>query len=122
MAKPVKLDPEEIAQIYRLFGAHIDETNAQEIFNMLDENMANTSMRLHLTLSQAANSGLTQFIIVGRAMRTFQNFPWTKSEELAIFIERYTFLTIEYRQEWMQHYISILNFVLKLLEYFVHLS
>jgi len=68
---------------------HIDENNAEEIFNMLDSGLETTSLRLHLTLAQAAHSGLTQFVVIGRAISTFTSFPWAKIEQLTGEITKY---------------------------------
>jgi len=40
------------------------------------------ALRLKLTLQQAAGSGLTLYVIIGRAYTKYENFPWGRANTL----------------------------------------
>lgn len=61
--------------LYKGYMSGINDTNTEDVFVRLDNQIPDVALRLKLTLMQASGSGLTLFIIIGRAMRLYNDFP-----------------------------------------------
>lgn len=51
---------------------------ARALFELWPLLLPNESIRMRATLSQAANQGMTAFLIIGRAIRAHANFNWDR--------------------------------------------
>lgn len=71
-------DAEGIKNIYSSYGRYITEINAQVLFKAWEDMLPATAMRVRLTLQQTALAGLTSFVTVGRAMKAYPTFPWSR--------------------------------------------
>lgn len=72
----VNLMPEVIAMWYQRCSSGIDDTNIRVILGRWLSMIPDEGMRLTLTIVQAPGTGLTTFITIGKAMRSFPLFPW----------------------------------------------
>lgn len=78
----VTLNQPAINALYKSYIMGVNETNAQTVFTDLDALIPDVALRLKLTLQQAAGSGMTLYVIIGRAMRMYYNFPWGRVNTL----------------------------------------
>lgn len=78
----VNLHSGTLNAIYKGYMQGVNENNAQDVFNRLDEMIPDIALRLKLTLMQASGSGLTLFMIIGRALRLYNDFPWSRVNTL----------------------------------------
>lgn len=53
----------------------VNETNARDVFDRLDAIIPDIALRLKLTLMQISGFGLTIYILIGRALRIYNDFP-----------------------------------------------
>lgn len=67
---------EIIKNIWRQLGSQITPEIAAALFNLWPRVLPNESIRMRTTLNQAANQGMTAFLIIGRAVRAFGSFDW----------------------------------------------
>lgn len=72
------LSAEVISRVFKLYGGYITAANAQTVLARWLEDIPQIALRVRLTLEQATNSGMTAFVIIGRAMKTHPNFNWSK--------------------------------------------
>jgi hypothetical protein len=70
------VDRELINYTYTQIGAFVTEDNAEAIFGLWKNAIENYSLRLKMTLEQAAGTGLTPISIIKKAMTMFPNFDW----------------------------------------------
>jgi len=78
----INLTTSVINAVYKGYMTGVNETNAAEVFRALDALVPEIALRLKLTLTQAANSGLTVYIMIGRAIRKYRDFPWGRVNTL----------------------------------------
>lgn len=71
-----RLDPEVIRLVYKFYESHIIAEEAPEVPDAWLEDIPDIALCLRLTVDQAVNSGLTSFVIVGRAMTKYPDFLW----------------------------------------------
>lgn len=76
------LDEDVVALVYRFYGGFINATNAPIILERWLNDIPEIALRVRLTLQQATNSGLTSFVTIGRAIKKYPDFPWTKANIL----------------------------------------
>nr|WAS28168.1 MAG: putative nucleoprotein [Chuviridae sp.]WAS28175.1 MAG: putative nucleoprotein [Chuviridae sp.] len=73
-----ELEGPVLRYIYENVGKHIPEGHVGPMFRAWAEDVKDLSMRLRVTLEQAADTGLTQYNTIKRAMLDFPTFPWDK--------------------------------------------
>lgn len=73
-----KLDSEIVSLVLKFNGDVITPENAQTVLNGWLNDLPQSALRLRLTLEQALGSSMTAFIVVGRAMIKYPDFPWAK--------------------------------------------
>lgn len=78
----VNLHSGTLNAIYKGYLQGINKTNAAGVFTRLDVLIHDIALRLKLTLMQASGSGLTLFMIIGRALRLYNDFPWGRVNTL----------------------------------------
>lgn len=78
----VALHAGTLSAIYKGYMQGVNENNAEDVFMRLDALIPDIALRLKLTLMQASGSGLTLFMIIGRALRLYNNFPWGRVNTL----------------------------------------
>lgn len=76
------LNQPSINALYKSYMSGVNETNAQHVFATLDTLIPDIALRLKLTLQQASGSGMTLYVIIGRAMRIYYDFPWGRVNTL----------------------------------------
>lgn len=64
--------------VYKFFGSFVNSTNAAAVLTAWTTDLPLSALRLRLTLEQALGSGMTAFIVVGRAILKYPDFPWAK--------------------------------------------
>lgn len=74
----VELDCNMVKYTYVNFGKHVNAHNAAEVFNRWLEDIPEHALRLRLSLQQVTGSGLTAYIVIGRGMRRYPDFPWDR--------------------------------------------
>jgi len=79
---PIVLSQVAITSLYRGYMQGVNETNAREVLSNLDALIPDIALRLKLTLQQAAGSGLTLYVIIGRALVKYNDFPWGRANTL----------------------------------------
>lgn len=72
------LDANAMKVFHRRYCSNITENNAPTLIAHWDRMVPEVAMRLRLTIEQAAGSGLTAFISIGRAIRAFPDFGWDR--------------------------------------------
>lgn len=77
--KTINLDPNEVQVFAREMSPIVTEHNAQAIMDGLAGTMANFSLRLRLTVEQAAKGGMTSYWSIHAALETFPDFPWAEA-------------------------------------------
>lgn len=78
----VNLNQPAINALYKSYMMGVNKTNAENVFTDLDALIPDVALRLKLTLQQAAGSGMTLYVIIGRAIRMYYNFPWGRVNTL----------------------------------------
>lgn len=68
--------------IYRYSGSKLTAGNARQVFDRWYGYIPQNALRLRLTLTQAAQSGLTQIVTIARALRIHPNYYWPKVAQL----------------------------------------
>jgi len=61
--------------LYKGYMQGVNENNAKQVLSSLNNLIPDITSRLKLTLQQVAGSGLTLYVIIGRAFNKYQNFP-----------------------------------------------
>lgn len=61
---------------YGTFGALVNDTNIGAITDQWTRLLPINALRLSLTIMQACNSGITALIVIGRAIKIFDDFDW----------------------------------------------
>lgn len=72
----IELEQSLIRYVYQQVGMLIPEEVMPHMFETWANDMRDLSMRLRVTLEQAAESGLTQYHTIRKAMLEFTNFDW----------------------------------------------
>lgn len=80
--RDVEISSESCRIIYNLYGKGITADNCEATFDRWLAKLPVNCMRLKLTLNQTACSGLTAFVVIGRAMRLYPRFDWAKIAQL----------------------------------------
>ncbi|AUW34384.1 ORF3 [Blacklegged tick chuvirus 2] len=85
-----RLLPGDLANIFAYYGRKMVGQSVRALFVMWESELPEHLMRLKLVLNQAAGSGLTPYLLVVKAMKTFPDFPWMRirrlfSSEFAVF-------------------------------------
>lgn len=78
----VVIDSEACQLAYNHFLKGVNETNAASVIGTLYHYLPDVGLRLRLTLEQSTFSGLTSFVLVGRAMRTYRTFNWAAVDRI----------------------------------------
>lgn len=63
---------------YRHFGNNINDTNISDIFDRWNALIGEKCLRLNLTITRASESGLTSYLVIGQAIRTYNDFDWAR--------------------------------------------
>lgn len=63
-----KIEGEVVSLVYRFYGGSINAENVQVVMDAWLADLPQAALRLKLTLEQSLGSGMTAFIVVGRAM------------------------------------------------------
>lgn len=74
----LQLVPEACRLFYGTFGSMVDDTNIGDITDHWTRMLPVNALRLSLTVLQACNSGITALIVIGRAVRIFNDFDWAR--------------------------------------------
>lgn len=74
----VTISSDIIHQAYNMFGRYVTATNASDVFERWLGDIPEHALRLRLSLTQETGSGLTAFIVIGRAMTRYPTFNWAK--------------------------------------------
>nr|QSR83618.1 nucleoprotein [Liman tick virus] len=72
----IELEQSLVRYVYQQVGQLIPEEVLPQMFETWARDMQDLSMRLRVTLEQAAESGLTQYHTIRKAMLEFPNFDW----------------------------------------------
>lgn len=78
----VELETATVRYVYEAVGRHIPEGHIGVMFRVWAEDVKDLSMRLRVTLEQAAFTGLTQYMTIRKAILEFSTFPWAKVASL----------------------------------------
>lgn len=78
LGKTVSLNSDDIRTFYVTFGQGVNDTNIQEIVNRWIGFLPEAAMRITLTLQQISGSGITAFVIVGKAICKYRDFSWAE--------------------------------------------
>lgn len=70
--------PPTCAAFYQQFGKWVTDTNAEGMFDHYRTLVPAWSLRMTLTLQQAAGSGLTVFTLIKQALIEFSDFDWAR--------------------------------------------
>lgn len=73
-----RLDAEVITLLYKFYGIYVNAANAETILTAWIDDLPASALRLRLTLEQSLGSGMTAFIVIGRAILKYPDFPWPK--------------------------------------------
>lgn len=82
MQHKCKLNAQIIHNIFHFYGHFIDASNAREMFTKWNDALPTHAIRLKVTLNDIMKTVLTAFIVVGRAMTKYPDFPWPKMNQL----------------------------------------
>lgn len=74
----LQLVPEACRLFYGTFGSMVDDTNIGAITEHWTRMLPLNALRLSLTVMQACNSGITALIVIGRAVKIFNDFDWAR--------------------------------------------
>lgn len=74
----VALDRSLIGHIWGALASRLTDEEYQAVFERWEQDMMNVSLRMRITLMQAACSGLTSLVTCRNALRTFPDFPWSR--------------------------------------------
>lgn len=69
----VTLEPDTVKSTYVNFGRYMNATDAQQVFERWLNAIPEHALRLRLSLEQVSGSGLTAYIIIGRAFRKYND-------------------------------------------------
>lgn len=72
----IDLEPDEIRAVYNIFGRYVTGKLARLMIFHLINLLGDKSLRLMLTLNQAAGSGLTVFCLIIEMVKAHPNFKW----------------------------------------------
>nr|QPL15389.1 nucleoprotein [Neuropteran chu-related virus OKIAV150] len=78
----LNLRPEAISIFWNNYGQYINDNNIQVILQHWERLLPHIAIRLIQTVQQASGGGLTVFNTVGKAIMTYQDFPWAQIEQL----------------------------------------
>jgi hypothetical protein len=78
---PDSMDKDLIHYTYTQIGSLVNELNAGDLFGQWKEAIEGFSLRLKMTLEQAAGTGLTPISIIKKAMKMFPTFDWGKMNQ-----------------------------------------
>lgn len=72
----IELEQSLIRYVYQQIGPLIPEEVIRDMFDTWADDMKDLSMRLRVTLEQSAESGLTQYHTIRKALLEFPDFDW----------------------------------------------
>lgn len=78
----VTIDSATLSRWYSRYGGGITDVNIKNIIRRWLALIPEEGLRLILTLSQAAGTGLTHYMTIAKAMRKFPNFNWNLISEI----------------------------------------
>lgn len=73
----VVLDRQLIGHIWGALSSRLTDEDYAEIFGRWEQDMMGISLRMRITLMQAACSGLTSIVTCRNAITLFRDFPWS---------------------------------------------
>lgn len=76
------IDADLIALFWSSYGRALNADTAQLVAERWSRYIPANALRLSIVLQQAANSGLTSIITIGRALKAYPTFPWAKMRRL----------------------------------------
>lgn len=82
MGFEVNMTEEVITYTYQQIGTKIPHNALEIMFNTMRDHMQNLSLRMQVTLQQAAGTGLTGLQIIKRAILEHPAFPWGKLAQM----------------------------------------
>uniref|UniRef100_A0A8D8TWM4 Nucleoprotein n=1 Tax=Cacopsylla melanoneura TaxID=428564 RepID=A0A8D8TWM4_9HEMI len=68
--------PDVLSTFYTVFCKGVTDANIGQIVAQWLEMVPDVAMRLRICLQQVSGSGITAYLLIGRAMTVYQNFPW----------------------------------------------
>uniref|UniRef100_A0AAN0LXE2 Uncharacterized protein n=1 Tax=Rocky Ridge virus TaxID=3139880 RepID=A0AAN0LXE2_9VIRU len=82
MGFEVDMTEEAISYTYQQIGTKIPHNLLEVMFNTMRDQMQGLSLRMQVTLQQAAGTGLTGLQIIKRAVMEHPSFPWGKLAQM----------------------------------------
>lgn len=74
----VEMTPAMIKGVWTYVGAYLDVTQFPYMFRTWEHEMSTISLRMRITLQQAAWTGLTQYSTILKMFREYPGFPWAQ--------------------------------------------
>lgn len=74
----LQLASEACRMFYGTFGSMVNDTNIGAITDHWTRMLPVNALRLSLTVMKACNSGITALIVIGRAVKIFDDFDWAR--------------------------------------------
>lgn len=78
----VDLNEDIIKKLYNFFGRYVNAENIEAIAASWTELLPGHIMRLRLTISQIAGSGLTCLTTIGKALKDYDDFDWVSIQRM----------------------------------------
>lgn len=82
IGESVVLNPDLAQRIYSVFGHRINAGNAEAYFAALAGSVPAHAIRLTTTITQAAGTGLTTYLVIRRMLEMEPTFPWAVAYEI----------------------------------------
>ncbi|CAH1170970.1 unnamed protein product [Phaedon cochleariae] len=82
LGKNVSFREEAIKLCYQKYGGEISSRNIAEVFRRWLRQILPEALRLHLTVMQAAGSGLTVYSTIIEAIKSYPDFDWAKISKI----------------------------------------
>lgn len=80
----IHLEEDVVRAVYHRVLTGIDDNNISYILERWFGFLPEEALRLRLTISQAAGTGLTSLNVIGQALNTFPNFCWQRVAHLYV--------------------------------------
>lgn len=77
-----RLLPADLSNVYNYYGRSMVGQAVHALFEYWQQDLPEHLVRMKLVLTQSARSGLTPYLMVVKAMKTFPDFPWLRIRRL----------------------------------------
>ncbi|KAF6210072.1 hypothetical protein GE061_015828 [Apolygus lucorum] len=74
----INISPDDVRKCFAVLHRFIDQDNAEAVFGRLALGIEGISLRMHITLTQAAGGGLTAYHTIRSALKIHPLFPWSR--------------------------------------------